>query len=152
MEPTEILIIKSASQSSQVKRSPVRWLPFPDMLEAVEEQLLLSSFEGTEKDLVKTMCLIVAEIRCMPAEKMVSIGGDDMPAEMVQTIYFRLQREHVVYVLANFERVAYQINHKKTYLRTALYNSVFEVEAGVNNDYNRFNPPDNPFGKRGQPT
>jgi len=48
----------------------------------------------------------------------------------VQEIYLKINNEHVRLVVSNFNNyVTQHIFNKKAYMRTALYNVVFEIEA-----------------------
>ena len=53
----------------------------------------------------------------------------------MQAVYAKLENEHVMHVLETYNEIPYKINSPKLYLRTALYNAVFELH---NADANLF--------------
>jgi len=80
------------------------------------------------------LCLIVAEVFVMDPESVMRINGAATAAGLVQEIYARLCCEHVRLVFDNFQDVSRRVHNKKAYLRTALYNAVFELESYLIND------------------
>lgn len=122
---------KSLSASSQVelpKRQFETNIPFYEVIEDVKSRIDFDCFNSLEKGQVEEICLIIAEILKLPPEAKVRIAGNDLAADMVATIFHRLTHEHIALVMENYGKAWYEIHHKKTYLRTALYNSVFEIE------------------------
>ena len=82
------------------------------------------------------LCLIIAEVLVLRQDYAIKINGLDLSVSMVQEIYSRLTNDHVRFVFNNFRNVTNRVYNKKAYLRTALYNSVFEIEASsVNEQY-----------------
>jgi hypothetical protein len=79
------------------------------------------------------LCLIVAEVNLLNPESAIKVAGAEMSAFIVQEVYAKLTNEHLELVVANFKRVGTQIYNKKAYLRTALYNVVFEFHSDVKN-------------------
>ena len=146
----------SLCNNSSHSRSPVKsYSPdfskatFEEVLEWVKDNSSFECFEETQRTAAEEICLIMAEVLKLPSGLNVRIGGNDLPAELVGSVYKRIQKEHIELVLDNFSRAAYTIKHKKTYLRTALYNSVFEYEAHFSNWYASKYPQsvNEPFGK-----
>ena len=78
--------------------------------------------------------MIIAEVMKLPDDAAVRIAGNDLPAEMVALIFDRIEHDHVIEVMRHYQEATYEIKHTKTYLRTALYNSVFEMEARIDNE------------------
>ncbi len=153
----------SSQSHSQVERIPEATIEridrayfdemtFSEAFDAVKEQVEFFAFSETDKDEADGICLIIAEILKLPPASMVRIGGNNLPAEMVQAIYYHLTHEHIELVLQNYGRAVYEIKFKKTYLRTALYNAVFEYEAHYTNAYKKDFPEyvENPFGRKGE--
>ena len=123
---------KSLSLSSQVElmqRQYEEELPFYEIVEDVKANIDFECFGITQKEQAEEICLIIAEVLKLPPETKVRIAGNDLTADMVATIFHRLTHEHITLVMENYGKAAYEIHHKKTYLRTALYNSVFEIES-----------------------
>lgn len=78
---------------------------------------------------VDEICLIIAEVMVLPAENKIKINSEVVWVGVVQEIYGKLTYEHVQLVLEKFKEVTDEIRNKKAYLRTALYNSVFEYDS-----------------------
>ncbi len=112
-------------------QSQVGSLPF--VLERVKLQTEFSCVPDDEKQQFEEICLIIAEVFCLPDSFTVSIGKEKIPIILVREIYNRLTKEHIEAVLQNFRKANYEIRHKKTYFRTALYNVVFEIESHYEN-------------------
>ena len=106
---------------------------FFEVLQEVKEQVDAHCFSSSDRQQADEICLMIAEVYKLPPETPIQIAGAKLPAEMVQEIYHRLDHEHILLVMEKYGKAAYIINHKKTYLRTALYNSVFEIEAHYTN-------------------
>lgn len=70
----------------------------------------------------------------------VKIAGDTLDGYIVKQVFEEIREEHVQLVIENYQRITYIVNYKKSYIRTALYNAVFEIEAHytnlVNHDLN----------------
>lgn len=126
---------KSQSESSQVqfRLAEMRAAPFPSVMELVETQIDFDCFAEVDKAQAKEIALIIAEIFKLPPNTAVRIVGNDLPAEMVAEIYEKIEHEHVLQVLENLKKPTYEIKRTKTYIRTALYNSVFELNGRLNN-------------------
>ena len=119
-------MINSGHSQSQVGSLPL-------VLKRVKLQTEFSCVPEEEKQQFEEICLIIAEVFCLPSNFTVSIGKEKIPIILVREIYNRLTKEHIDVVLQNFRRATYEIRHKKTYFRTALYNVVFEFEGYYEN-------------------
>ena len=82
----------------------------------------------------KELCLIIADVLLLDSDSFISINGSKMSAFLVQEVYRQLRNDHVRLVFDNFQNVSHHIFNKKAYLRTALYNVVFEIESSSIND------------------
>lgn len=110
---------------------------FWSVLQSVKEQVRCLSFErGSEQNQVEELCRIIAEVYCLNPEREISIEGASLPVSLVQEVYNELDERHIYLVMENFAKITHKINYKKTYLRTALYNSVFELEHHYENGDN----------------
>ena len=126
---------KNHSQNqSQVKRSS----SLSEVCESVKCQIEADCFYKADEPLVNEIALIIAEVYCLPDNLQIRIAGNDLPVCLVSDVYRRLTGEHVETVIDNFRRADYEIKYKKTYLRTALYNSVFEAAAKAENTVRSF--------------
>ena len=115
-------------------QSPVE--SFNKNLNTVKEQVEFECFTPEQQGFAEEICFIITEINNLSPSARVKIGGENYSADMVQEVYHRLTHEHILLVMDNFSRIRYEIKHKKTYLRTSLYNSVFELNAHWENQYN----------------
>ena len=124
--------------------------PFYVVFKNVKDQIEFKCFSTEVREAAEDICLIITEVLKLPPNALVRIAGNNLPAEMVQAIYHRLTHEHIELVMENFGRATYEIKHKKTYLRTALYNSVFEFSAHYENAVHKDFPElvNDPFGTR----
>ena len=84
--------------------------------------------------LYKELCLVIAEVLVLDPVSAVKINGSNMRAHLVQEVYSQLHNGHVCLVFKNFHNVTTHVYNKKAYLRTALYNAVFEFESDFAND------------------
>lgn len=97
-------------------------------IEKAAQQIEWHCFSERDKPRASEICLIIAEVALLPDGAEIQIAGEKLPLELVREVYARLTHEHALIVLRNFEKVHYEIKNKKTYMRTSLYNSVFEFE------------------------
>lgn len=138
----------SESLSSQVRdlqdcttralRERGRSLPLFEVLNLVKSQIEFDLFNWRESETVSVLALYIAEVIKLPPTASVRIDGNDLPAEMVAEVYGYITNEHIHHVLEKYADADYEIKHTKTYLRTMLYNSVFELVLQMDNQ-NRAN-------------
>ena len=119
----------AASQSGRVGS-------FLETLSAVEKRVCFDCFRREDKPQAKEICLIIAEIERLPDHYDVQIAGEKLPAEMVREIFRMAEHEHIELVIENFKKEMRTITFKKSYLRTAIYNSIFELESHYINQVN----------------
>ena len=104
-----------------------------DALSQVMQQVDFHCFADIQSQrsdpLYKELCLIIAEVFLLDPESVININGSLTPLRLIQDIYMHLRHDHVRAVFENFQNVASRIYNKKAYLRTALYNIVFEIES-----------------------
>ena len=117
------------SQSSQVGA-------FKNVYHSVCDQISLDSFNPIDIHQAQEICMIITEVILLPDDTEIQIAGRKMNIALVRDVYSFLEYDHVLMVMDNFRHIKYKINHKKTYLRTALYNSVFELMSAIQNDIN----------------
>jgi len=84
--------------------------------------------------LYKELCLIIAEVLVLDQDTAIKINGSYISAHLVREVYSQLRNDHVCLVFNNFCNVSERVFNKKNYLRTALYNAVFEIESHYTND------------------
>lgn len=107
----------------------------PSFHEAVSraEMQLDIQYAGKDVYMLHELCRIMAEVYLMNPNTPIRISGELLEAYIVQQVFGELDSTHAEYVIANFKSQTALIKNKKAYLRTALYNSVFEIEAHYTN-------------------
>ncbi len=108
---------------------------FSEALQNVREQINIECFDESDKPQVCEILMMIAEVYILPPDAQMQINGQKLPAGMVKEIYAMLHEEHIREVIDKYENAEYQIKFKKTYIRTALYNEVFEHESGFVNGF-----------------
>lgn len=91
---------------------------------------------AVDPGLLREICMIMAEVYMMDPDKPIRISGEWLDGHVVQQVFYEIEREHVQMVAGEFCRLTNDIRNKKAYLRTALYNSVFSIEAHYTNRVN----------------
>jgi hypothetical protein len=111
-----------------------------EMLEQVMQQVEYHCFSGLRINwidpLYREICLVIAEVLVLNPDTIVKINGSNMSVHLVKEVYSQLRNEHVRLVFENFRSVSTHIYNKRVYLRTSLYNAVFEIESHYVNDMN----------------
>ncbi len=126
---------KSKSESSQVGQVVIRiQKPLHKVIEDVKKQIEIDCFDIRDRHQADEIALIIAEIYILPENADVRISGNRLPADFVASIFREIRHEHVEEVIRHFKCANYEIKHIKTYLRTALYNSLFECEFRLSNE------------------
>lgn len=108
-----------------------------DMLHEVEEQCEMEAFPERDIPRAKEACLVIAEVLLLNPKNQIRVNGVLLSVGMVQEVYRTLANEHVSYVLETLSKNRHEIKNPKMYLRTALYNSVFQLENHYENEYRR---------------
>lgn len=124
-------------ENSQVK---VQSGGFISNLQRVREQInfqhLVRDYELDEMKQINEFCSIIADVLTLPTKALIVIDGEQRYVATVQEVYKQLDERHIETVLENFNNIAYKIKNPKTYIRTALYNSYFELENKSANETN----------------
>ncbi len=123
------------------RETKARRVGLAETLEKVKIQIELPCFPQRDKKLAEEIALIIADVAMLPESANVRIDGTQRPAAYVQEIYARLTHEHISLVIENFKKVDFEVKFKKTYLRTLLFNSVFEFESTWENELHGFFSP-----------
>jgi hypothetical protein len=82
------------------------------------------------------LCLIMAEVFAMPPDTVLRVAGIETSAQVVQEVFRELRHDHLELVYTNFKGITHKIHSTKSYLRTALYNSIFEIDSHYTNRVN----------------
>lgn len=93
------------------------------------KQVELACAEPWEQNRLRELCYIIAVVYLIDPDSKIKIDDEILDAYVVQEIFSELTLDHLRLVLDNFKRVKNIIHNKKAYFRTALYNSVFELES-----------------------
>lgn len=101
--------------------------------EAALEQIEIGAFSERDDPLARVLAGIIAEVFILPPGCTVRIEGEALPVETVREVYAGITHEHIEGVIARFRAADYRIRHIKSYLRTALYNAVFEFDFDCEN-------------------
>lgn len=78
---------------------------------------------------------IIAQVYTLPKNGVIKVAGYLRKVEDVQAVFRKLTNEHVVYVIEEFNEIPYRVRYKTAYIRSALFNSVFELTSAENNRY-----------------
>jgi len=120
--------------------SPRCALSIREMLQQVMRQVEYHCFADLRFNRIdpfyKELCLVIAEVLVLDPASTVKINGSNMYTHLVQEVYSGLHNDHVRLVFKNFHNVSNHVYNKKAYLRTALYNAVFELESNYLNGSN----------------
>lgn len=103
-------------------------------MQRAAEQVEITCFSRGDMPFARELVMMIAEIYSLPPTVTARINGEQLPIAIVQETYSMLTHELVQKVISDWKDVDYEVKRKKTYLRTALYNSVYEMESGVIND------------------
>ena len=128
------------AQDQHMKVSPSSGQSILEMLERVMQQVEYHCFSKLHikwiDPLYKELCLVIAEVLVLNPDSTVKINGSNMYTHLVQEVYSQLNNDHVRLVFENFNNVSTHVYNKKAYLRTALYNAVFEFQSHNINEIN----------------
>lgn len=106
---------------------------FREAIEYAEGQIEIQCFDKHEVAQAREICAIIAEVMLMRPDVPIKIAGELLDSTLVKQVFKEISAEHVRLVIRNFNGVTGLIRNKRAYLRTALYNSVFELEAHYRN-------------------
>lgn len=123
----KLLLSDRKSGHSQVKS-------FNTVLQQIRKQIDIDSFDAQDKDQAEEIALVMAEVMVLSESEKVRINGQEISIQLIQDIYARISNADVLLVIMRYRKVTYEIKHTKKYLRTALYNSVFESRNRIDNE------------------
>lgn len=128
-------VMPCASGQSSV-RSSVRQSPasFRDATNEAYAQITDRPWLPTEMGLVQSIAKIMAEVYLMPDSAAITVGGETIPAPIVKEVYREIEQAHVVSVIEAFREQREEIRAIKAYLRSMLYNAVFEFDFEIENE------------------
>lgn len=120
---------KSESKSCRANET------FRDTLNRIEKQIDIECFYQNERDLVRELFLIIAEVYRLSPSDRVKVDGQIYPAADVATVFEMLTADHIRQVIEKNNERKYPVKYRKAYLRTLLYNSVFEYSSATLEDF-----------------
>ena len=115
----------AADESRSLSRSS-RVGCYREALAEAEVRLDVECLDECDRALGREIHRIIAEMSMLPENTDVRIDGLQIPAGVVSEVYSELKVEHLRSVIRKFGEISYEIKFRKTYLRAALYNEVFE--------------------------
>jgi len=106
------------------------------VMQQVEYHCFADLRTGYIDPLYKELCLIISEVFAADQDAFIKVNGSETPIRFVQEVYSLLRNDHIRIVFTNFHCVSSRVYNKRPYLRTSLYNAVFEIESHfVNNGF-----------------
>lgn len=108
---------------------------FRAVLNRVTENILLECFDEDNRPFAVELARIIADVLVRPDEGFVRIEGRRVPTATVKEVYGEIGHYNVLFVIRNFEKTETLIKHRRAYLQTALYNSVFETASDTVNKF-----------------
>jgi len=99
------------------------------------EQISYESISKEDKDIARELCLIMAEVRRLAQKEYIKIDKAYHTAEDVSKVFEFITKEHIDNVIRKNSERNYAVKYRKAYLRTLLYNSVFELSSEKTEDY-----------------
>ena len=115
------------------KKSQSARLSFREAYRRAAAQTEMQACTDSRKGMMTELCYIIAEVYMMDTNSKIAVGGEPLDAYLVKDVFAELRYPHLEMVTDNFEGETKYIKNKRAYLRTALYNSVFELEAHYTN-------------------
>lgn len=101
---------------------------FDETLGKIKAQIEIDSVPVKLLLQAEELAVIIAEVMRLRQNDALKVGD-------VQAVFSKIENEHIIYVLEHYNEVPYRIRNPKQYLRTALYNSVFEINNAAANLY-----------------
>lgn len=108
-----------------------RRLSFKEAITKAEDQIGFGGYDRRHPcfGILHDMCRAMAEIYMMPPHAKVRINGEELEAEMVAEVLEQVTEEMAVERAEELLDVIAGVTCLKAYLRSALYNKVFEFEV-----------------------
>ena len=108
---------------------------FMSVLEEVREQIDWHLFarSGIYKPLAEEVAKIITEVYLMKDSDGINVDGERLEAGLVKEVYRQLTGAHVCGVLNRYRQVSTVIKSPRKFIRTCLYNAVFEEALAEEN-------------------
>lgn len=103
----------------------------------IRQRMQVGTFAIRDRALAEELCTVIAEVYTLAenTDGFLRIEGTPIPYGLVRDIYEFLTPEHLEHVIRRYRSVIIPIRNPKAYLRTALYNAVFELEHSGENEF-----------------
>lgn len=110
---------------------PRRRLTFKEAITKAEEQIGFYEYSRQHScyGILHDMCRVMAEVYMMPPRAKIRINGEELEAEMVAEVLEQVTQEMAEERAEELRETIAGVTCLKAYLRSALYNKVFEFEA-----------------------
>lgn len=113
-----------------------RGITFGEAVELARQQIELESFARppmgkrcSEYRLAEALCRIIAEVIKMRPAGQIKISGEMLDAVLVKEVFAEIRADHIQHVIDIIHARGCGDTCKKIYVRSMLYNSVFELEC-----------------------
>lgn len=110
---------------------PTRRLSFKEAITKAEDQIGFHEYSRQHScyGILHDMCRAMAEVYMMPPRTKIRINGEELEAEMVAEVLEQVTQEMAEERAEELRETIAGVTCLKAYLRSALYNKVFEFEA-----------------------
>ena len=110
---------------------PRRRLSFKEAITKAEDQIGFHEYSRQHScyGILHDMCRAMAEVYMMPPRTKIRINGEELEAEMVAEVLEQVTQEMAVDRADELRETIAGVTCLKAYLRSALYNKVFEFES-----------------------
>ena len=127
--PTKIYV-KNFTRKEEVKTSEKRKsaLPYREILKENIEYDHLCQKLGYDRDILDEILEILVDTVCS-TRKMIRIGGEDFPKEVVRSRLLKLDSEHIEYVISSLRENTTKVRNIRAYLLTSLYNAPTTISS-----------------------
>ena len=83
---------------------------------------------GYDRDILDEILEILVDTVCS-TRKMIRIGGEDFPKEVVRSRLLKLDSEHIEYVISSLRENTTKVRNIRAYLLTSLYNAPTTINS-----------------------
>ena len=110
---------------------PRRRLSFKEAITKAEDQIGFHEYSRQHRcyGILHDMCRAMAEVYMMPPRTKIRINGEELEAEMVAEVLEQVTQEMAEERADELRETIAGVTCLKAYLRSALYNKVFEFES-----------------------
>lgn len=122
---------QATNLSGEGNTEKTRRLSFREAITKAEDQIGFREYSRQQScyGILHDMCRAMAEIYMMPPHAKVRINGEELEAEMVAEVLEQVTAEMAEIRAEELRETIAGVTNIKAYLRSALYNKVFEFEA-----------------------